>query len=94
VRFSARDPDRLARYRFGHKTADFLICRDCGGFLGVFMRDGERGYAVVNVNACEEPERFGREAATMDYEAEDETDRLARRRARWTPAALDEGDGA
>ncbi len=94
VRFTARDPAQVARYRFGHGTADFLICRTCGGFLGAFMREGERGYAVVNVNACERPERFGREAPVMDYEAEDETDRLARRRARWTPAAFVEADGA
>ncbi len=40
VRFAVRDPARLSRYRFGHGTADFLICRDCGVFLGAVMSEG------------------------------------------------------
>lgn len=94
VRFAVGDPARLSRYRFGHRTADFLICRDCGVFLGAVMSEGERACAVVNVRACEAPDRFtGATGATgapttMDYGGEDEAERLARRRARWTPAEI------
>ena len=94
VRFRVGDPARLSRYRFGHGTADFLICRDCGVFLGAVMSEGERSCAVVNVRACEAPDRFtGVTPTTMDYGGEDEADRLARRRARWTPAEIVEGAG-
>lgn len=86
VRFQAADPERLARYRFGLKTADFLVCRDCGVYLGALMADGDRAYAILNVNACAEPQRFLQKPVVMDYGAEDEAGRKARRRAKWTPA--------
>lgn len=31
--FHASDLSRLQRYRFGARTADFLICRHCGAYL-------------------------------------------------------------
>jgi hypothetical protein len=86
VSFAAADPAALGRYRFGLHTADYLICRDCGVYVGALMADGERAYAIVNVNACDEPERFLQPPRAMDYDAEDEADRRARRRAKWTPA--------
>jgi hypothetical protein len=86
VIFQVADPARLARYRFGLKTADFLICGNCGVYIGAFMPDGERAYAILNVNACDEPQRFLQKPVAMDYGAEDEAGRLARRRAKWTPA--------
>ena len=88
VRFAVRDPARLSRYRFGHGTADFLICRDCGVFLAAVMTEGERSCAVVNVKASDAPGRFTGAPTTMDYGGEDEAERLARRRARWTPAEI------
>jgi hypothetical protein len=87
VRFTARDPARVSRYRFGHKTCDFLICADCGVFLGALMTEGDEALAVLNVRTCDHPGRFAGAPATMDYDAEAPTDRLTRRRARWTPAA-------
>ena len=86
VSFAVAEPDRLGRYRFGLKTADFLICRDCGVYLGALMADGDRAFAILNVKACDEPERFLQEPVAMDYGAEDEAARLARRREKWTPA--------
>jgi len=87
VRFAARDPKRVSRYRFGHETADFLICAQCGVFLAALMTEGEGALAVLNVRACDDPGRFAGAPAAMDYDAETPADRLARRRARWTPAA-------
>ena len=89
VRFRARDPARVSRYRFGHGTADFLICRDCGVYLGVVMAEEGRICAVVNVKACAEPERFTGAPAAMDYDGETEDGRLSRRRAKWTPASYE-----
>ncbi len=31
VQFAHREPERALRYRFGHKTADFIFCGHCGG---------------------------------------------------------------
>ena len=88
VSFTVADPARLGRYRFGLKTADFLICRACGVYVGALMPDGDRAYAILNVNACDEPQRFLQKSAAMDYGAENEAGRQARRRAKWTPADL------
>lgn len=91
VRFVVRDVSKLGRYRFGLRLADFLICRDCGVFVGAF-EPGESpgtGRAVVNFNV------FGAAAAQftstttrMDYDAEDAAARTARRAKAWTPATL------
>ena len=86
ITFAVREPDRLSRYRFGLKTADFLICRDCGVYVGALMPNGDQAYAILNVNACDEPQRFLQKPVAMDYGAEDEAGRQARRRAKWTPA--------
>ena len=86
VSFAVADPARLNRYRFGLKTADFLVCRDCGVYLGAVMPDGDRAFAILNVQACDEPQRFVQKPVAMDYGAEDEAGRLARRRVNWTPA--------
>ena len=92
VRIRVRDPARLIRYRFGHRSAHFLVCGACGVFLGAVITRNGASAAVINVNTLEEPESFGAEPAAFDYEAEDEAERLARRAARWTPlVAFDEG---
>lgn len=94
VRISVEDPAKLTRYRFGHKTADFLICGDCGVFVCVVMADDGARCAVVNVNTFEQTEGFVPKDAAFDYDAESETDRMARRRARWTPIlSFTEGPG-
>lgn len=76
-------------YRFGLKLADFLLCGRCGAYLGAYMpggdKDGERGFGVINLNVLAERARFG-PARAMTYEGETIQQRLARRRARWTPA--------
>lgn len=89
VTFRARESEALVRYRFGLKLADFLLCRRCGGYVGAFMsEDGERGLAVVNINAFAERDRF-RAPQAMTYDAESVEQRLARRNERWMPARVE-----
>lgn len=85
VRFEVRDPERLTRYRFGHKTADFLLCATCGVYFGAVMTEGGMRYAVLNVDVFDEPVAIADTPQSFDYDAEDEADRVARRKARWTP---------
>ncbi|MDP6659369.1 MAG: aldehyde-activating protein, partial [Candidatus Poseidoniia archaeon] len=35
------DASRLSRYRFGLKTADFLICGNCGAYMGALFEDDD-----------------------------------------------------
>jgi hypothetical protein len=79
------------RYRFGHRTADFLVCARCGIYVAAVMREEGGAWATVNVNTLEPSEAFAREAVPVSYEGETEAERRARRRARWTPAVVVEG---
>ena len=76
------------RYRFGLETADFLVCRRCGVYLGAVMPVGDGAVATLNVNSFDPPHPFEREGVAMDYGRESEAERRARRAARWTPAAF------
>jgi hypothetical protein len=85
VHFRYLHPDRLRRYRFGMRTADFLICRECGTYLGAVMMTGNGAAAVINVNALKERPRGLPVAKTVKYATESLEDRRARRRKTWTP---------
>ncbi len=51
MRIAVRDPAKLRRYRFGLKTADFLLCSDCGVYIGALLEDGGKAWFTVNVNS-------------------------------------------
>src|SRR5918997_5262358 len=54
VRFTVRDRAKLNRYRFGLRTADFLICAECGAYVGAVISEDGRAYATLNVNVFDE----------------------------------------
>jgi hypothetical protein len=82
-----REAHRVERYRFGTKTADFLLCKACGVFVAAYMP--EPALAVVNVNVLEARADFlATQLQVADFDGESLEQRLARRRARWTPAEL------
>jgi len=53
--FSIREPGLLQQYRFAGRTADFLLCRRCGVYVGAQMLAGDRTLGIVNVHALLEP---------------------------------------
>ena len=80
-----RDAALLERYRFALKTADFLICRRCGVYIGALMEDGGKGWFTVNVNTLREPPPLDAPIMPRDFAAEDLPARIARRKQSWTP---------
>ena len=86
IRFEVRDAALLTRYRFGLRSADFLVCAGCGVYVGAAMQDGGARFAIVNANTFDEVARLTQAAQPMDYDGEDTARRQARRRARWSPA--------
>lgn len=82
------DASALARYRFGLATADYLVCARCGVYLAAVMEEGDRAWAVLNVNAFQDRAAFSGPATPMVYDREDEPQRRARRRKLWTPARI------
>lgn len=85
VRFVHEDGTKLSRYRFGQKTADFVFCGRCGGFLGAITEEGGQAMMVLCLNAFD-PRPEGLPAAQpMSYEGESRGERDSRRASRWTP---------
>lgn len=82
------DAGALMRYRFGLRTADYLVCARCGVYLAAIMQEGDRAWAVLNVNAFDDRSAFAGAATPMVYDREDEAQRRARRRKLWTPARI------
>ena len=80
---AVRDGTLIERYRFGTKTADFLICKSCGVFIAAYMPAPP--LAVINVNALDARDAFLKnELIVASFDGEAPEQRLTRRRARWT----------
>lgn len=87
IRIKVRDASLLERYRFGLRTADFLVCRRCGVYIGAFLPDASGGWFTVNANTFKARPPLDFPAVPHDFDAEDAAGRIARRKARWTPVA-------
>ncbi|MHA7819802.1 MAG: GFA family protein [Erythrobacter sp.] len=78
------------RYRFGTKTADFLICSRCGMVLAATSDIEGSPFGVIRVECLNDSERFLAASNDMDLDGELLEARLERRAARWTPMTLGE----
>lgn len=87
LEFKERIRGALHRYRFGQLTADFLICRKCGVYVGATIDGNDGRYGILNVNALRPiPADLPPSVpATCDNESREE--RIERRSRRWTPLA-------
>ena len=87
IEFRVAHPESLIRYRFGRRTADFLICGRCGIYIGAVMESARGRFAVLNANTLEPRPADLPQPAPMDYEGETTDDRAVRREQRWTPVS-------
>jgi hypothetical protein len=86
---SARDPAGLTRYRFGQRTADFLVCGNCGVYLGALFTDEDgAAYATLNANTFANAQALPETSEAVHYDKESAGEKNARRRVHWTPASL------
>lgn len=85
LQFHFDDAGGLQRYRFGLRTADFLLCRDCGVYIGAVIETGGRRFGIVNTHALDEPPAGIAGVGTVSYDDEDVAGRIERRAERWTP---------
>jgi hypothetical protein len=83
------DGEQLSRYRFGLKSIDFLVCRNCGVYVAPFMPDpgDDHAYASLMISALDERDGFPA-PVTKNYDDQGKEDRADRRRRVWTPATL------
>lgn len=87
IEFAAPNDEFLNRYRFGERTADFLICRQCGVYIGALIETTRGRFGIININALR-PIPSGLAApVAMQYGSESKAQRIARRELRWSPIA-------
>ncbi|CAN7407362.1 GFA family protein [Mesorhizobium sp. LjNodule214] len=83
-----QDEERLRKYQFGLRTADYLVCRECGVYVAAVAGDGEGARAIANINALDDRMQFSREPVAVNFDTESRESRLARRRSRWMPVEM------
>ena len=85
--FGSPDATQVHRYQFSSRSAYFLICRDCGVYLGAEMATAAGRFGVLNVLALRPLLATLPDARPKDYGAETAGVRQLRRESRWTPVA-------
>ena len=85
LEFVMSDPGALNRYQFGLRTADFLVCRNCGVYIGAVMQGTHGRFGIINVHALRAPLGDAATSTPRDYGAELADERNARRERQWTP---------
>ncbi len=85
LEFHVHEVDLLQRYRFALKTADFLLCRRCGVYVGAQIQTGRGAFGILNVLTLVPVPEGLPVAALADYSSESSNGRVERREKRWTP---------
>lgn len=75
----------MRRYRFGLKTADFLLCRRCGVYIGALIETAKGRFGIINTLALSDPAPDTAAPRPVDYDAEQTANRVLRREERWAP---------
>jgi hypothetical protein len=88
----AANAEDVYRYRFALRTADFLICRQCGVYIAAATGAGANIRSTINVAGLRMREFLGIDEAPMQYGAEDAAARVERRTAKWTPTRFTDAD--
>ena len=86
VTFQIAEPSKLRRYRFGTRTSDFLICRDCGVYVAALVTSRSGQFATLNINTIR-LQLDAPEAVPVSYEGESGEHKQSRREQQWTPVA-------
>ena len=84
----AADWSQVQLYRFGTGTAEFVICRNCGVYIGAIGDSGSGTRAVLNTTCLDDRAAFSRDPTPTNHDGETTEDRLARRAANWTPVTI------
>lgn len=82
VELNFKNKDKVSFYQFGHKTAKFVICKNCGSLMMAISTIEERDYAVINIRSMLDHEFSGKDTST-NFDGETIMGRLERRAENW-----------
>jgi hypothetical protein len=86
--FAAREIGLVHRYKFGSRTTEFLLCHECGVYVGARLEASRGQFGVLNTRALRPIPAGLPEPALMHYGDEPAGLREERRKERWTPLAM------
>jgi hypothetical protein len=87
IEFFVENPEMLQRYRFGLHTADFLLCRNCGVYVGALIEIDYRLFGIINTHTLTPVPTDHAAVEPVSYDSEDTGDRISRREQRWAGAS-------
>ena len=70
VEIEAEDWLLVEPYRFGSGSAEFLICRRCGVYIGAVCETAAGTRAVINTNCLDDRAAFTRQPSPVDHDGE------------------------
>ena len=85
--FEAPAVEQLQRYRFALKTADFLLCSNCGVYVGAVIQTPNGDFGIINTHALAARPDDLADVAPISYDKEQKAGRVSRRETRWTPVS-------
>jgi hypothetical protein len=86
--FDFSDPTKVVRYRFAHRTADFLICGECGVFVAATTDTAKGQRAVINARVLDGVSLNWASVVKVHFDDESPPQRAERRSLHWTPVIL------
>lgn len=75
--------EAVSRYRFATRSAEFVVCRNCGALAVVLAEISGRTHAVVNLATADGFDLEQYEVKAADFSSESESQRMARRGRNW-----------
>ncbi len=79
------DPSKVRYYRFAHRTADFLICAECGVFVAAITDTAQGKRAVINARVLDGVSLNWASVVDVHFDDESPPQRSDRRALHWTP---------
>lgn len=80
-----KDASRVSRYRFAQRTADFLICSECGVFVAAVTDTAQGKRAVINARVLDGVSLEWGSVVAVHFDDESPVQRANRRLLHWTP---------
>ena len=78
----------VQKYRFGSRTADYLLCCRCGVYVGAVCETSTGWRTVINTRCLDDRAMFVQDAVHPDYDGETVDGRMARRAQNWMPVVV------
>lgn len=76
----------IFKYRFALATADFLLCKVCGLYLGALLTHEGKQFMTVNISVFDfQVKKTLPQARPVQYSEESARERIIRRSMKWTP---------